>query len=300
MGKRIAIILFALILSVSAYASEFTPVYNLEIPSIGARDWQPIISRDIISIDTVIGIISSDVISTKASDTIKFTILSNDAVIQNTNIQIISNDSVTQNIKIQILSNDAVIQNNLTTMISGDVALSKSPTYITQTANGQLTNEQAIGSLSSGIMRVANSTGVITSLTDILPIANGGTASAIGYTVVSNDISDLKARTAQVKGWATVTYSTGTPTLQDNYNVSGITDTAEGRITVTWDTDFANANYAIAGASVGKTGDSWNVNIDYTDGDGGLATTAAKIALLQNGTTLSDPLRFTVLAAGDQ
>lgn len=39
-------------------------------------------------------------------------------------------------------------------------------TFITQTANGELSAEQALSSLSSGIMRVANSTGVITALTD--------------------------------------------------------------------------------------------------------------------------------------
>lgn len=44
-------------------------------------------------------------------------------------------------------------------------------TYITQTANGTLTNEQAIGALASGIMRVATTTGVVTSLTDSSGIA---------------------------------------------------------------------------------------------------------------------------------
>ena len=39
-------------------------------------------------------------------------------------------------------------------------------TFITQTINATLTNEQAIGTLSSGIMRVATTTGVVTSLTD--------------------------------------------------------------------------------------------------------------------------------------
>lgn len=39
-------------------------------------------------------------------------------------------------------------------------------TYITQTANGSLSAEQALSALSSGIMRVATTTGVITSLTD--------------------------------------------------------------------------------------------------------------------------------------
>ena len=44
-------------------------------------------------------------------------------------------------------------------------------TYITQTANGSLSAEQALSSLSSGIMRVATTTGVITSLTDSAGIA---------------------------------------------------------------------------------------------------------------------------------
>lgn len=44
-------------------------------------------------------------------------------------------------------------------------------TYITQTANGSLSAEQALSTLSSGIMRVATTTGVITSLTDSAGIA---------------------------------------------------------------------------------------------------------------------------------
>lgn len=44
-------------------------------------------------------------------------------------------------------------------------------TYITQTANVGLSAEQALSSLSTGIMRVATTTGVITSLTDSAGIA---------------------------------------------------------------------------------------------------------------------------------
>jgi hypothetical protein len=47
-------------------------------------------------------------------------------------------------------------------------------TYVTQTANSDLSAEQALGALSDGILRVATSTGVVTSLSDVLPIANGG------------------------------------------------------------------------------------------------------------------------------
>ena len=44
-------------------------------------------------------------------------------------------------------------------------------TYITQTANGSLSNEQALSSLSTGLMRVATTTGVITSITDSAGLA---------------------------------------------------------------------------------------------------------------------------------
>ncbi len=59
-------------------------------------------------------------------------------------------------------------------------------TYITQTSNGTLTNEQALAGLSSGIMRVATTTGAVTSLTDSAGIfANvsdetGGTGVMVG------------------------------------------------------------------------------------------------------------------------
>jgi len=44
-------------------------------------------------------------------------------------------------------------------------------TYITQTANGSLSAEQALGALASGIMRVATTTGAVTSLTTSADIA---------------------------------------------------------------------------------------------------------------------------------
>lgn len=43
-----------------------------------------------------------------------------------------------------------------------------------------------------------------------------------------------------------ITWSGGTPTLQSgSRNVTGITDTAEGRVTITIDNDFANTNYIV-------------------------------------------------------
>lgn len=59
---------------------------------------------------------------------------------------------------------------NLLVVLSGGAAPTDA-TYITQTPNASLTNEQALSTLASGIMRVATTTGVVTSLTDSAGIA---------------------------------------------------------------------------------------------------------------------------------
>jgi hypothetical protein len=46
------------------------------------------------------------------------------------------------------------------------------------------------------------------------------------------------------KCWARVNVSAGTPTLAANYNITSITDTATGRLTITIATDFTDANWA--------------------------------------------------------
>ena len=52
-----------------------------------------------------------------------------------------------------------------TITIAGGGGAPTDATYLTQTANGSLSAEQAIGLLASGIMRVETTTGAVTSLT---------------------------------------------------------------------------------------------------------------------------------------
>jgi len=56
-------------------------------------------------------------------------------------------------------------------VVSGGGGAPTDATYITQTADGDLSAEQALAALSTGIMRVATTTGVITSLTNSAGIA---------------------------------------------------------------------------------------------------------------------------------
>jgi hypothetical protein len=52
------------------------------------------------------------------------------------------------------------------------------------------------------------------------------------------------------KCWATVTYSGGTPTLAASYNITGITDTGAGQLTITIATDFSSADWSAVAMAV--------------------------------------------------
>jgi hypothetical protein len=68
---------------------------------------------------------------------------------------------------------------------------------------------------------------------------------------------------ASAKFWARVTVSGGTPTLADSINVTSITDTGTGQLTVTIGTDFSNANW-VAQVSVERTSTALTVaNLRY-------------------------------------
>lgn len=99
-------------------------------------------------------------------------------------------------------------------------------TYLVQTANGDLPNAQDLGSLSSGIMRVATTTGVVTSLTDSDGVrANVSDATGTGSLVFADSPT--------ISGWAwnattggmtaTSSAGTGSSTLSFTPGVSSTT-----------------------------------------------------------------------------
>lgn len=87
------------------------------------------------------------------------------------------------------------------------------------------------------------------------------------------------------KFWAWVTMSAGVPTLTTSYNVTSITDTNIGQLTVTIATDFTNANFAC----VVSTGAATSPNV---------STKAAGSVLVLAS---ADPsLGYSVVGFGDQ
>lgn len=75
-------------------------------------------------------------------------------------------------------------------------------------------------------------------------------AKMLAFLAVSfNTDGTLKLLAALPKAWVSFN-SAGT--VQESYNVTSVVRNAEGQFTITWDTDFAAATYAVI-ASAGET-----------------------------------------------
>jgi len=92
-----------------------------------------------------------------------------------------------------------------------------------------------------------------------------------------------------IKGWIQFNGS-GTVAIQDSYNVTSITDNSTGNYTVTWDTDFANDDYA-ATINANPAG-GWGkitamavgtVTISCTEYDSNAATDAGIVSVIAIG-----------------
>lgn len=123
---------------------------------------------------------------------------------------------------------------------------------------------------------VTNGAGTIT-----IGIVNPLAASKGGTGVASAD--------PIIKGWIQMD-GTGSISIKDSFNVSGIVDNGTGNYTINWDTDFANANYAAAAMAevTGKTVVAQTI------------TTSALTINTVSGASKADTTNICVLAIGDQ
>jgi hypothetical protein len=96
------------------------------------------------------------------------------------------------------------------------------------------------------------------------------------------------------KCWAYVTYSGGTPTLATSYNITSITDTATGRLTITIGTDFSSADWA-ALAMTRSTTTSQVVSTLVT----AQAAGSVEIISFLEAVGLTDPLAISFAGYGD-
>ena len=100
------------------------------------------------------------------------------------------------------------------------------------------------------------------------------------------------------KGWGQVSVSAGTPTLNADYNVTSITDSGVGELTVTWETDFTSANYALIVSGQGAAGNDHSVFA--IDADNSPSTGSCRLTAATGGNVLTDPQKWTFVAFGVQ
>ena len=104
----------------------------------------------------------------------------------------------------------------------------------------------------------------------------------------------------RAKAWCRFTVSGGTPSINDSFNISSITDNGTGDFDFVFATAMANANYAAVSTS--EVGNS-NINIPCLVADGQLTTdvrfTYFRITTLAGGGVTVDPPAGAVTVFGD-
>lgn len=99
------------------------------------------------------------------------------------------------------------------------------------------------------------------------------------------------------KGWIQFDGS-GTPSIADSFNVTGITDNAAGDWTINWDTDFANANYCVVAQASKNSGDTQStIGLYHTSP---IAVGSARLLCVNATGTGFDAPFVCVVAYGDQ
>ena len=98
------------------------------------------------------------------------------------------------------------------------------------------------------------------------------------------------------KVWAYITVSGGTPSLDASHNVTSITDTSAGNVTVTIATDFSSANYCAIAQAVTAGGVAHMASVKTGQASGSFVV---RTALSSTGAD-TDNINLSVVAFGDQ
>lgn len=98
------------------------------------------------------------------------------------------------------------------------------------------------------------------------------------------------------KVWAYITVAGGTPSLDASYNVTSITDTSAGNVTVTIATDFSSANYCAIAQAVTAGGAAHMASVKTGQAAGSFVV---RTALTSSGAD-TDNINISVVAFGDQ
>ena len=105
-----------------------------------------------------------------------------------------------------------------------------------------------------------------------------GVGTAGDITVTSEGgAATMQLQQGLAKAWQSITASGGTPSFNDSFNTSSITDSNVGRHTLNFSNSFSSVNYAVTGCcqrtGTGQTNDSGEFRIgDLTTGTEAFST----------------------------
>lgn len=114
-------------------------------------------------------------------------------------------------------------------------------------------------------------------------------------TVVSPSVQQFHPSAAKMWGYVT---GGGTPVLSANYNITSITDTATGRLTVTIGTDFSSANWCCPAQTMTASGGSAS-SANIAESSQAAGSVEIKSVRGSDG-VLTDPIAWYFSGFGDQ
>ena len=159
-------------------------------------------------------------------------------------------------------------------------------------ALSSVTNDMLAGSIANA--KLANSSVTVngTSIAlgasgSVAPSDNSITMAKLSTSATEAD--NVKQRVAKV--WVKFN-GTGTPAIDDDFNVSSIGDGGTGIFTVNFSSNLGNANYALAGSVGGNSG-------RILGAEGTYSTSAVSVRVNDFNGNLSDETRNSVIIFGD-
>lgn len=179
----------------------------------------------------------------------------------------------------------------------------------TLTLNGYVSGltgltEGAVMFLSSGTAGLLTGTAPTTNGQVVKPVLIADSTTS-GYVkdFRGNVISASSGGSGGVQAWLTFDFQSNVPTILDSFNVSSLTDNGTGDCTINFTTDFANANYAVAGAGRKGTGGECYALSTHTPATGSLRVesgyqTSAGVLAVDDSSVVLGPR--SVICSGTQ
>lgn len=126
-------------------------------------------------------------------------------------------------------------------------------------------------------------------------LADASTAEILAETAVPKGIRPDRLKNSQrvAKAWGKITWSAGTPTLQDSHGVTSINDDTTGKVTVTLAATMGNSNYGIVVTPL---------QADFARRHSCIttqSTTQFQIVTVDSGANLTDPDGMYFVVFGD-